>query len=134
MKKNNYIEKRPWGQFEILKQFKVSEKNGKDVTVKVHTVKPKVRLSYQSHKYRQEVWIFVQGRGIVVLNGRKRNVKAGDVIRVPKSAKHRFGNIDDRQNLVLLEVTLGHFDEDDIVRYQDDFGRVKKLTKMTKFK
>lgn len=120
----HYIEQRPWGQYEILKVFSVKDENGQDVCVKQHTVKPNSSLSYQAHKSRSEYWIFVQGQGRVVLDGEERVVKAGDMVNIPVGTKHRI--INGNQEMILIEVTTGHYDEEDNTRFEDEYGRVKK--------
>ncbi len=120
MENSNYMENRPWGKFEILSKFDVE---GGNVCVKIITVLPKKRLSYQSHKTRAEHWTFVQGRGEVTLDGDVQTVVAGSGINIAVAAKHRVANISENQELVFIEISTGHFDENDIERFEDDFGR-----------
>ncbi len=120
----HYKETRPWGNFEILSEFEVKDEKGQDVTVKKITVNPKSRLSYQSHKFRDEHWTIVQGQGSVILNDVEKSVKAGDTVEILKTTKHRVVNNDENQVLVFIEVSTGHFDENDNTRYEDDYGRV----------
>lgn len=119
----NYTEIRPWGKFEILAQFPVNPKG--DVCVKIITVSPNMRLSYQSHQLRGEQWTFVQGRGMVILDDEKNTVVSGSHISIPVGAKHRVINTSSDQDLIFIEVTSGHFDENDIERFEDDFGRAR---------
>ena len=119
----NYIEQRPWGSFEILAKFNVLPQG--DVCIKIITVKPKARLSYQAHKLRGERWSFVQGRGTVILDGEENIVVSGSGINIPVGTKHRVINDHDTQDLVFVEISSGHFDENDIERFEDDYGRVK---------
>jgi len=119
---NNYIEKRPWGSFEIISQLMVE---GGDVCVKVIRVNPKARLSYQLHQHRTEHWTIIQGSGAVIVNDMERTIKAADFVEIPVGTKHRIINTHEAQELTFVEVSTGHFDENDIVRYQDDFGRVQ---------
>jgi mannose-6-phosphate isomerase len=116
----HYIEQRPWGKFETLSQFKVVDG---DICVKVITVLPQKRLSYQSHKLRSEHWIFVQGQGKVTLDGKNETVVGGSRVNIPVDTKHRIANDSPDQDLVFIEVSTGHFDENDIERFEDDFGR-----------
>lgn len=124
-KKNvkHIFEERPWGSFEVLNQFDVKGDGLKDVCVKRITVKPNQRLSYQSHKQRAEHWFFVQGEGKVVLNDSEHHVSPGSSIEIPIGAKHRAINTSNNVELIFIEVSTGHFDEQDIQRYEDDFGR-----------
>lgn len=120
---SNYVEERPWGKFEILTQFKIDGGKERDVCVKKHTVKPGARLSYQSHQQRSEHWFFVQGEGRVVLNDMEHHVRPGSSVEIPMGAKHRIINTSDKEELILIEITTGHFDENDIQRFEDDYGR-----------
>lgn len=119
----NYIEQRPWGEFEILKEIKVQDEKSQDTTVKKITIKPNSRLSYQSHKLRSENWIFIQGKGKVIIDDKEQEVRAGDIIQIPKGAKHRAINSHKNLDLLIIEVSLGHFDENEYTRYEDDYGR-----------
>jgi mannose-6-phosphate isomerase-like protein (cupin superfamily) len=108
---------RPWGTYAVL----VDESDHK---VKQILVSPGKRLSYQVHARRSEHWFIVRGSGIVTLNDARLEVGAGAAIDVPLGASHRIENtgVDD---LVFVEVQHGeYFGEDDIVRLEDDFGRV----------
>ncbi len=117
-------EERPWGSYEILSQFTITGDGGKDVCVKRISVKPNQRVSYQSHKMRGEHWFFVQGEGKVVLNDSEHHVQPGSSVEVPIGVKHRVINTGDELDLVFIEVGTGHFDENDIERFEDDYGRV----------
>lgn len=110
------FEVRPWGQFEILKEETYYKS-------KVIKVEPGQRISYQSHKHRAEHWVIVKGEAKVILNDEERILKQGQHIFIPTGAKHRIIN-DSKQTLEFIEVQTGEsFAEDDIVRYQDDYGR-----------
>jgi mannose-6-phosphate isomerase-like protein (cupin superfamily) len=112
------VEERPWGSFEILAEGEAHSK------VKYLTVHPGRRLSYQSHVHRVEHWIIVQGTAEVTVDDVVCTIGAGESIEIPKGAKHRCANPGD-VDLVLVEVQRGdYFGEDDIVRYEDDFGRI----------
>ena len=108
---------RPWGRYEVLaaqEQFKA----------KLITVKPRARLSYQSHRQREEHWVVVRGAGQVILDGVTRDVKAGDYVLVAKGSRHRMINPHDN-DLQFIEIQLGsYFGEDDITRYEDDYQRL----------
>lgn len=108
---------RPWGRYEVLAaqdHFKA----------KLITVRPRARLSYQSHQHRDEHWIVVSGSGQVILEGVVRDVNAGDYILVAKGSRHRMVN-PHGSDLQFVEVQLGsYFGEDDITRYEDDYQRV----------
>ena len=107
---------RPWGRFEILRDTS-------EFKSKVIEVNPGAQLSYQSHTKRSEHWIVVKGRGEVVLDDRTLPVSAGVHINIPLGAKHRMRNLG-TEVLQFVEVQLGsYFGEDDIVRYEDAYGR-----------
>ncbi len=110
---------RPWGHYK-----KLFQENG--VWVKRVEVNPGARLSLQKHAQRSEKWIIVKGQGLAVINGREIVVTKGDVVDVPLAAVHRIGNTG-KDKLVFIEVATGSYlGEDDIIRLQDDYDRVKK--------
>ncbi|RME16694.1 MAG: mannose-1-phosphate guanylyltransferase/mannose-6-phosphate isomerase [Bdellovibrio sp.] len=110
------FETRPWGRFEILYE-------GDKFKVKKITIDEGRRLSYQSHKKRSEYWTIVQGCAEVTLDDKVRRLEAGESITIPLQAKHRISNVG-KGPLVFVEVQTGEYlGEDDIVRYQDDYGR-----------
>ena len=109
-------DERPWGSYTILDE-------GAGYKVKRIEVAPGRRLSYQKHARRSEHWMVVQGEGKVTLDGREREVGAGDTVDVPIGAAHRIEGTG-RATLVFIEIQRGgYLGEDDIVRLQDDFGR-----------
>ncbi|MBC7419440.1 MAG: mannose-1-phosphate guanylyltransferase/mannose-6-phosphate isomerase [Bdellovibrio sp.] len=110
------FENRPWGHFEILKD----EDHYKS---KIMRVDPGQKISYQSHAKRSEHWVIVKGEAVVVLDDQEHVVKQGEHIFIPRLSKHRILN---RTGSIVefIEVQVGsYFGEDDIVRYQDDYGR-----------
>jgi mannose-6-phosphate isomerase-like protein (cupin superfamily) len=110
-------EERPWGSYLILDE-------GTNYKVKRIEVLPGKRLSYQKHAHRSEHWLVTGGTAKVTLNDREILVKTGDSIDIPAGAKHRVENPDASQNLVFVEIQTGdYFGEDDIERFEDDFGR-----------
>lgn len=110
-------DERPWGSFTVLEDADGHK-------VKRIVVHPGKRLSYQRHARRAEHWFVVQGRGRVVLDGRASAVATGMAVDIPVAAAHRMEN-DGTDDLVFIEVQHGeYFGEDDIVRLEDDFGRV----------
>ena len=107
----------PWGKWEVL----LDEPNYK---VKRITVLPGKRLSYQKHFKRNEHWMVVEGKAVVTLDGKEIDLVKGGTIDIPKEAAHRIANNDDKQ-LMFIEIQLGeYFGEDDIIRLEDDYGRV----------
>lgn len=111
-----YLEKRPWGEFE---QFTLNEIS----TVKILTVKPNQQFSLQYHKDRKEFWKFLDNPAKVTLGNKTFRVKKGDEIIIPKKIKHRIQAYS--KPIRVLEISLGKFDENDIVRIEDVYGRIK---------
>jgi mannose-1-phosphate guanylyltransferase/mannose-6-phosphate isomerase len=107
---------KPWGAYRVLDL-------GSRYQVKWLDVKPGARLSYQSHEHRSEHWTVVNGTATVTLDGQKREVPRGEHVYIPVRGKHRLEN----QGGVMLrvvEVQSGDYlGEDDILRYEDDYGR-----------
>ncbi len=109
---------RPWGSYTVLAE-------GDQFKVKTLEVRPGQRLSYQQHKRRAEHWFVVAGQGVVTLNDRAIEVRPGDSVDVPLGAAHRIQNTGSVP-LVFVEVQHGdYFGEDDIVRLDDDYGRLE---------
>lgn len=106
---------KPWGGFERLTW-------NEQTTVKLITVNPKSRLSYQSHKQRSEYWRCIKGSFMALLDGREVVLKENEDVFVPAGMKHRMVGLEGPA--VCLEISFGNFDENDIVRYEDDYGRV----------
>jgi mannose-6-phosphate isomerase-like protein (cupin superfamily) len=110
------FEVRPWGSWRVLDQ-------GAGYKVKRIRVSPGCRLSYQSHVHRSEHWVVISGRATCMVDGVESYAEVGTAVDVPQGAKHRLGN-GGREELVVIEVQRGLYTgEDDIVRYEDDYGR-----------
>lgn len=113
---DNHIETRPWGTFEIL-----AEPEG--AKIKLITVQPKHRLSYQCHAHRQEIWVVISGAGKITLDDRVTPVAKGTISSIPPLAKHRI-ECTSKEPLVFVEVQTGSMlAESDITRYADDYQR-----------
>src|SRR4029077_15602897 len=111
------FDQRPWGSFTVLDE-------GEGFKVKRIEVLPGKRLSYQKHSQRAEHWVVVQGAAKVTLDDRDIIVAAGEAIDIKIGAAHRVEN-PGSELLIFIEVQRGgYLGEDDIVRLQDDFGRV----------
>jgi mannose-6-phosphate isomerase len=109
---------RPWGNYTVI------DDAAPDHKVKRLVVHPGKRLSYQLHHKRAEHWFIVSGTATVTLDGTVTRLGPGQAIDIPLEAAHRVGN-DGEVDVVLVEVQHGsYFGEDDIVRLEDDFGRV----------
>ncbi len=109
---------RPWGFYKTLAMNDYFQ-------TKIICVHPDSQLSLQSHFKREEHWIVTHGRGMVQLGEEMIPVEKGSTLFIPKECKHRLINTDKTESLILIEVQLGeYFGEDDIVRYEDIYGRV----------
>ncbi|NKX45449.1 mannose-1-phosphate guanylyltransferase/mannose-6-phosphate isomerase [Roseicyclus persicicus] len=107
---------RPWGWFESLAL-------GSRFQVKRIHVNPGAALSLQSHHHRAEHWIVVQGTAKVTVDGEVRLVSENQSVYIPLGAVHRMEN-PGKVPMVLIEVQTGtYLGEDDIVRYEDGYGR-----------
>ena len=114
---NHNYESRPWGSFEVLS-------DESSYKVKRITVFPGHQTSYQSHQKRDEQWTMTSGQGQVTINDVVHNISVGESIHIPAMSKHRMANTTQRP-IEFIEVQTGsYFGEDDIKRYQDDYGRV----------
>jgi mannose-6-phosphate isomerase len=110
-------DQRPWGEYTVLD-------DRADHKVKRLVVRPGARLSYQRHARRSEHWFVVAGSGVVTLDGADVTVGVGEAIDVPVGVAHRVKNVG-AEDLVFIEVQHGsYFGEDDIVRLEDDYGRI----------
>jgi mannose-6-phosphate isomerase len=110
------FDRRPWGSFTVLDE-------GDNFKVKRIEVLPGKRLSYQKHSQRAEHWVVVQGTAKATLDAREIIVPVGAAIDVGVGVAHRVEN-PGSDLLVFIEVQRGSYlGEDDIVRFQDDFGR-----------
>ena len=107
--------KKPWGEF---RQFTLNEKS----TVKILTIKPKQAFSLQSHKNRKEFWYFLDNPAKVTIGNKKIRTKKGSEITIKPNQNHRIEALSKPVNV--LEISFGNFDEKDIKRLEDKYGRV----------
>ena len=108
---------RPWGFYKttVLNDY---------YQAKVISIRPGGQLSLQSHRFREEHWIVVHGNGTVQVDGSLLEVRCGSSLFIPRGAKHRVTNTDQGESLIITEVQIGDYlGEDDIVRYEDKYGR-----------
>lgn len=111
---DHLLDTRPWGRFE---QFIKNEK----ATVKIITVNPGEAFSLQTHGKREEFWRVIMGSGTVTIAEKTYAAKGGDSFLIPKGIAHRAQA--GENPLVFLEIAFGEFDEGDIVRIEDRYGR-----------
>jgi mannose-6-phosphate isomerase len=107
-------EHRPWGNFE---RFTLNE----PCTVKIITVEPNQQLSLQQHEHRDEEWKILRGAGTVTVDGLESPVQEGEDLRILRGQKHRVTS--GPEGLQFLEISFGDFDERDITRFEDKYGR-----------
>jgi mannose-1-phosphate guanylyltransferase len=107
---------RPWGTYTVLEE-------GPNFKIKRIVVKPGARLSLQMHYHRSEHWVVVSGAAKVVNGERELFVRTNESTYIPAGHRHRLEN-PGKVDLVLIEVQSGSYlGEDDIVRFDDNYGR-----------
>lgn len=109
---------RAWGSYTVLEE-------GRDHKIKRIEVNPGARLSLQMHSKRSEHWVVVSGTARVTCGESVYTIQANQSTFVPMGVKHRLENPAE-EPLQIIEVQCGGYvGEDDIVRFQDDYGRVE---------
>ena len=107
---------RPWGWFEILSYNSIFQ-------IKQLYVKSGGVLSLQSHHYRSEHWLIVQGKAKVTINKKVIILTKGQSVDIPVKSMHRLEN-NNKRPLIVIEIQMGsYFGEDDIIRYEDIYLR-----------
>ena len=107
-------EARPWGGFE---QFTHNEQT----TVKILTVKEGEEFSLQTHEHRDEFWRVLSGVGTISIGSAVHEATVGANFFITRGTTHRVaGGIG---GIEILEISFGTFDEDDITRLEDKYGR-----------
>lgn len=107
---------RPWGSYETLI-------SGGRFQVKQIVVNPGASLSLQLHNHRSEHWVVVSGTAKVQLDDEIQILTEDQSVYIPRGSKHRLANLGITP-LTLIEVQTGHYlGEDDIVRFEDRYGR-----------
>ena len=107
---------KPWGYFEVLLETEFSK-------VKILSINPNQMLSMQMHKYRSETWYIIQGNPTVTLEDQIIELLPGESISIAANEKHRVQNFGD-EVVEIIEIQTGsYFGEDDIVRFEDIYGR-----------
>jgi mannose-1-phosphate guanylyltransferase/mannose-6-phosphate isomerase len=112
------VEERPWGHFFVLEK-------GQNYQIKHLCLKPKARLSLQSHSHRSEHWIVVSGVARVRRGDEEYFVPRNESTFIPATVKHRLEN-PGLIPLRIIEIQSGeHLGEEDITRFDDIYGRRK---------
>jgi len=123
LQKNNFEEAisttkklRPWGSFEVLDC-------GNGFKLKKIIVKPMQALSLQMHNYRCEHWVVTHGVANVLIDDREFILNANESTYINAKQKHRLIN-KSQEILEIIEVQTGKYlEEDDIIRFEDKYGR-----------
>jgi mannose-6-phosphate isomerase-like protein (cupin superfamily) len=111
---------RPWGSFETVAR-------GESFQTKQLTVKPGQKLSLQMHRHRSEHWIVVSGSALVTIDGRVSLLHENESTFVAPGSVHRIEN-PGTIPLHIIEVQCGSYlGEDDVVRFEDDYGRLPNV-------
>jgi len=117
--KDNKKSFRPWGSFTNIEK-------GVSWQIKKLELKPKASISLQMHHKRSEHWIVIDGTAKVELEGNISFLEKNESTFIPIGSKHRLSNPSDI-SLVLIEVQIGSYlGEDDIIRFDDIYGRCPK--------
>jgi mannose-1-phosphate guanylyltransferase/mannose-6-phosphate isomerase len=107
---------KPWGRFE---QYT----HNLPCTVKIITVEPGGVLSRQYHHRRDELWVILDAGACVELDGKVLHPDVEEKLFIPRQTVHRLSSTSSSAVRV-LEISFGEFDEEDIVRLEDVYGRV----------
>ena len=112
---------RPWGNYTTIVE-------GNRWLVKLIEVKPNASLSLQMHHHRAEHWVVVNGTALIEKDGEKQLLSENESTFIPLGCKHRLSN-PGRMQLELIEVQSGaYLDEEDIIRFEDSYGRINNLS------
>lgn len=114
-----YREERPWGEFIEFTRDQPS-------TVKLLTVRPGEALSLQSHRKREEFWRVLSGNGTITVGAERMPAEPGKEYFIPLETNHRLEA--GSEPLTILEISFGRFDDADIVRLEDRYGRAGGAT------
>lgn len=112
-------EERRWGTYRVLDDTEYAD--GHHSLTKSITLKEGKNISYQIHHRRSEVWTFVEGEGIFVLDGEEKHVSAGDTVVIPVEHYHAIKAL---TQLTFIKVQNGHpLIEEDIDRYDYEWNK-----------
>jgi mannose-6-phosphate isomerase len=107
---------KPWGRFE---QYT----HNLPCTVKIITVSPGGILSRQYHKKRDELWVVLDRGACVELDGKVIYPEVEEKLFIPRETVHRLSASRGEVSVRILEISFGEFEEEDIVRLEDLYGR-----------
>ena len=109
------VDHRPWGKF-------IQYTHNQKTTVKIIEVKPGQRLSVQKHKRRDELWVALDDCLYVTIGDETKRMLPNWDYFIPRGTIHSVQNLGPKE-AKFLEISFGHFDEDDIERLEDKYGR-----------
>ena len=112
---NPVTTKRPWGSFTRFT-------NNEPSTVKILRINKGEEFSLQYHSHREEFWKIIKGNPEIIIGTKVENPHEGGEFVIAPHVAHRISA--PRDDVVVLEISKGHFDEDDIVRIEDKYNRV----------
>lgn len=113
LKHRPMYEERRWGTYRVIDNVEFPD--GYCALTKQLTLNPGCSISYQRHTFRDEVWTFIDGEGTVVIDGKERKVRRGDIVNIPKGQMHALKAV---TPLSFIEVQSGsNLVEDDIERF-----------------
>lgn len=108
---------RPWGKFRAYPHRRAR-------SLKIITVNPGQALSLQYHRRRSEFWVILDDGLELTVGKRVWRPKKDEEVFIPKRSPHRLRCVGRKPGRV-MELWLGSSDEDDIVRLEDAYGRIK---------
>lgn len=110
--------RRPWGSYTVLEE-------GLHYKIKRIVVPPDGKLSLQMHHHRSEHWVVVSGTALVQINEKEILLAENQSVDIPMTAIHRLSN-PGKVPVEIIEIQTGSYlEEDDIVRLDDEYGRIK---------
>jgi mannose-6-phosphate isomerase-like protein (cupin superfamily) len=107
-------EQKPWGSFTTLTKNEPS-------TVKLLYVTKGEEISLQYHNHREEFWKIISGNPLITIGDSTVTANPDDEFFISQGTNHQISAPED--NCVILEISIGDFDENDITRLSDKYGR-----------
>lgn len=111
---NVVTEKRPWGMFARFT-------NNEPSTVKLLYINKGEELSLQYHTHREEFWRIIHGSPKIIIGDSVFHPNEGEDFTIAPHTNHQISAPVD--NVIILEISKGQFDEGDIVRVEDKYNR-----------
>lgn len=114
LKRRPMFEERRWGEYKVIDMLEMPD--GYKMLTKQLRINAGKNISYQVHHHRSEVWTFIDGEGLLVLDGKVTKIGRGDTVNISRETKHAVKAISD---LVFIEVQAGDLlVEEDIDRFE----------------